>query len=123
MPPTAEPERIRVQHILISFAGAGTDAKRTKEAAEKLANEILARARKGEDFGKLVKEFSDDSGEGIYGMCNTGLTPKSPDEYPRGGMVPAFGNVGFKLEVGGIGLAPFDPKASPYGWHIIKRLK
>ena len=123
MPPTVEPERIRVQHVLISFAGAGTQATRTREAAEKLANETLARARKGEDFGKLVKELSDDADPGIYGMVNNGFSPKAADEYPRGGMVPAFGNVGFKLEVGGIGMAPYDPKTSPYGWHVIKRLK
>jgi len=123
MPPTAEPERIQVQHILISFAGAGTRATRTTQEAEKLGNEVLARAKAGEDFGKLVKELSDDSGEGIYSMCNRGLAPQSRGEYPRDGMVPAFGNVGFKLEVGGIGIAPFDPRTSPYGWHIIKRLK
>src|SRR5918997_5347090 len=32
-----EPERITVQHILISFAGAGTSATRTQEAAATLA--------------------------------------------------------------------------------------
>jgi parvulin-like peptidyl-prolyl isomerase len=38
-------------------------------------------------------------------------------------MVPAFGNVGFALNVGEIGIADFDPQTSPFGWHIIKRLK
>jgi parvulin-like peptidyl-prolyl isomerase len=38
-------------------------------------------------------------------------------------MVQAFGDVGFKLEVGAVGMATFDPKTSKYGWHIIKRLK
>ncbi len=41
--------------------------------------------------------------------------------YPRGTMVPAFGNVGFKLEVGEIGFAEYNEEESPFGWHIIKR--
>jgi parvulin-like peptidyl-prolyl isomerase len=38
-------------------------------------------------------------------------------------MVPAFGNVGFSLAPGEIGMAEYDPRTSPYGWHIIKRLE
>ena len=118
----AEPEHIQVAHVLISFAGAGTEATRSKADAEKLANDVLARAKKGEDFPKLIKELSNDSGDGVYGMANAGVKPNA-GEYPRQGMVAAFGDVGFKLEVGGIGMSNFDPRTSPYGWHIIKRLK
>ena len=119
----SEPDRITLQHILISFAGTRTAATRTKAEAEKLAGDVLSRARKGEDFGALVKQLSDDPGEGVYRLRNAGAAPGAPGEYDRGNMVPAFGNVGFKLAAGEIGMAPFDPKASPYGWHIIKRLK
>ena len=125
-PPAAnrpEPERITVAHILISFAGAGTEARRSKSEAEKLAAEVLGRAKKGEDFDKLMKDLSDDTGGGVYMMSNLGVRPANPDEYPRNKMVPAFGDVGFKLDVGGIGMSTFDPQKSPYGWHIIKRLK
>jgi parvulin-like peptidyl-prolyl isomerase len=38
-------------------------------------------------------------------------------------MVPAFGDVGFALPPGQIGMAEYDPVKSPYGWHIIKRLE
>jgi parvulin-like peptidyl-prolyl isomerase len=38
-------------------------------------------------------------------------------------MVAAFGDVGFQLEVGEVGMAVYDPVKSKYGWHIIKRLK
>jgi len=123
VPGTPEPDRISVQHILISFAGAETEATRSKAEAEKLAQATLDRVRKGEDFGKVMKELSDDPGPGIYGMCNRGKRPASPGEYERDGMVPAFGNVGFTLAVGEIGLAPYDPRSSPFGWHLIKRLK
>jgi hypothetical protein len=38
-------------------------------------------------------------------------------------MVRAFGDIGFSLEVGGVGLAVYDSAMSKYGWHIIKRLE
>lgn len=117
-----EPEHIMVAHVLISFAGTRTKATRTREAAEKLAYEVLARARKGEDFNKLVRDLSDDPGEGVYGMANARVNPAA-GEYGRKDMVAAFGDVGFKLEVGSIGMSVFDAQKSPYGWHIIKRLK
>lgn len=41
----------------------------------------------------------------------------------RSGMVAGFGNVGFRLKVGEIGVAPWHEKDSPYGWHVIKRVK
>lgn len=60
-----------------------------------------------------MKTHSNDGGPGEYPMTKAG----------RAGMVPGFGNVGFRLKVGEIGVAPWDAKASPYGWHIIKRVK
>ena len=117
-----EPEHILVAHVLVAFQGTGTKATRTQGVAEKLATDVLARAKKGEDFHKLIKELSDDSGDGVYGMVNLRVKPNA-GEYPRQGMVAAFGDVGFTLEVGGIGMSSFDPQKSPYGWHIIKRVK
>jgi len=121
-PDRPEPEHILVAHVLIAFQGTGTKATRTQAAAEKLAGEILSRARKGEDFNKLMRDFSDDPGDGAYGLANHKVNPVG-EEYERRKMVPAFGNVGFKLDVGEVGMSRFDPKDSPYGWHIIKRLK
>jgi len=120
-----EPDRITVQHILIGFKGSVPEAKvvRTAAEAEALAFEILERARKGEDFDALVKTYTDDAAPGVYRMANFGVTPdKEKKEYARSGMVRAFGDVGFPLPVGGIGLAVYDPQRSKYGWHIIKRL-
>jgi peptidyl-prolyl cis-trans isomerase SurA len=117
-----EPEHILVAHVLLSFSGTRTKATRNQAAAEKLAYEVLARARKGDDFNKLIKEFSDDEGEGVYGLANHRVNPVG-NEYERRRMVPAFGDVGFKLEVGAIGMSTYDPQKSPYGWHVIKRLK
>lgn len=117
-----EPQHILVAHVLVAFAGTGTKATRNKEAADKLAYQVLARARKGEDFNKLIKEFSDDEGEGVYGMANHKVSPVG-EEYERRKMVPAFGDVGFKLDVGSVGMSVYDAQKSPFGWHIIKRLK
>ena len=39
---------------------ASKSVKRSKDEAKKLASEVLERAKKGEDFVKLAKEFSDD---------------------------------------------------------------
>jgi hypothetical protein len=122
--PATTPEHVQVQHILIGFVGSvsGKPITRTKEEAKVLAYQILERARKGEDFDGLVRTYTDDSPPGVYGMSNIGIAP-GPGEYKRDGMVPAFGNVGFEISVGNIGIADYDPTASPFGWHIIKRLK
>jgi parvulin-like peptidyl-prolyl isomerase len=121
-----EPERVEVQHILVSFQGAIPDEKvtRTEAEAETLAKELLARAKAGEDFDTLVKENTDDQHPGIYRMSNTGITPDAASqEFSRDRMVKAFGDVSFSLNVNEIGMATYDPAASKYGWHIIKRLK
>ena len=121
-----------------TFAPHGTPAKpvdppdprsvpRSGEAVYSLAlsegdvQVTLDRANAGEDFDALVRELTDDSPPGIYRLSNLGVTSAS-GEYPRNRMVAAFGNVGFGLGVGDIGMADFDPRTSPYGWHIIKRL-
>jgi foldase protein PrsA len=121
-----EPDRVEVQHILISFQGAIPDEKvtRTQEEAETLAKELLERARSGEDFDALVKEYTDDQHPGVYRMSNTGIPPDAASqEFSRERMVKAFGDVSFSLKVNEIGMANYDPGASKYGWHIIKRLR
>jgi parvulin-like peptidyl-prolyl isomerase len=123
---TAEPDVIAVQHILIAFAGSvpGKNITRTQEEAESLARELFKRAQGGEDFGKLVEEYTDDSAPGIYKMANFGVeADMNQGIFARDRMVQAFGDVGFPLAVGEIGLAEFDPVKSKYGWHIIKRVE
>ncbi len=123
---TKEPDHVTVQHILIAFQGSIPDSKvtRSKEEAQKLAQELFERAKKGEDFDALVKQFTDDQYPGIYKMSNAGIpADESQQEYSRVRMVKSFGDVSFSLPVGGIGLAVYDPQKSKYGWHIIKRLK
>jgi parvulin-like peptidyl-prolyl isomerase len=56
-------------------------------------------------------------------MANFDAVPDMEHQiFARNRMVPAFGDVGFRLKVGEIDMAEFDPAKSKYGWHIIKRL-
>ena len=129
--PKTPPPHIEVQHVLIGFQGTipGKTITRTKDEAEKLANEVLDRARKGEDFDSLVQKYTDDQFPGTYDLSNNGVTPdKSKGEFGRTGMVKGFSDVAFSLSVGNVGMASYQPDkekdgVSPYGWHIIKRLK
>jgi PPIC-type PPIASE domain len=122
--PDVTPAHIEVQHILVGFAGSvpGKGITRSRDEAKQLAYEILGKARRGEDFDQLVVQYTDDSPPGIYKMANTGVSV-GPGEFQREGMVPAFGNVGFALSPGNIDVAEYDASASPYGWHVIKRLR
>ncbi len=122
--PPKEPEHIRVQHILIGFKGSvpGKTITRTPEEARTLAYSLVDSAKTGVSYDDLVKRHTDDSPPGIYGMSNRGVATAG-SEFARDRMVPAFGNVGFKLAVGEIGVADYDPKTSPYGYHVIKRVE
>ena len=118
-----EPERVVVQHVLVSFTGKvpGKMIQRSEEEARQLASEILARAEGGEDFDALVKEYTDDSYPGLYRMVNRGEVRQGDDEYRREDMAPGFGDVAFALAPDGIGLCEFDAMDSPFGFHVIKR--
>ena len=114
--PEEPDENIEIQHVLISFKGAPRmppSVTRSKEEAKALAEKVYAEAVAGGDFLALVKQYTNDRPPGIYPLTQAG----------RKDMVKGFGDVGFRLKVGEIGVAPWDAAASPYGWHIIKRLK
>jgi parvulin-like peptidyl-prolyl isomerase len=79
------------------------------------AEEILARAKNGEDFAALANEFSEDPGN---------MDPQSKEkkgglyaDTPKGRMVPAFEQAALALEPGHVAdnLVETD-----YGYHIIK---
>jgi len=120
------PSYIVVQHILVGFEGSvpGKGITRSREDAEALANKLYDQAKKGEDFDVIVSEYTDDSPPGIYKMANFGVEADPAQRvFSRAKMVRGFGDVGFELEVGEIGMAEYDPETSQYGWHIIKRIE
>jgi len=121
-----EPEHVTVQHVLIAFKGSipKDEVTRTKEQAETLAEEIFVRAKQGEDFDALVKNYTDDAYPGIYSMSNVNIPPdEDKGEFSRTRMVKGFGDISFGLSKGEVGLAEYDPVGSKYGWHIIKRIE
>lgn len=106
------PKQIGARHVLIQWMGterAADSVVRTRDQAHALAEEVLRRAKGGEDLGRLASEFSDEPGAGGRG----GLLGR----FPRGQMVPAFESAAFQLKVGEIsGIIE-----SPFGYHIIQR--
>ena len=73
------------------------------------AEQILSRAKAGEDFAKLSDEFSQDPGTKGKGGLYEGVT--------MGKMVPAFEQAAVALEPGKIADNLVE---TPYGYHIIK---
>lgn len=102
----ATAEERRASHILIEVPPNADAA--TQAAAQKRADELYARARKGEDFAKLAREYSKDSGSAAKGG-DLGFSP-------RGAFVKEFEDTLFAMKPGEIS----KPVKTQYGFHIIK---
>lgn len=111
----------RAKHILISDTedtaeateaadGTATEAASEEPAksAEEQANELLERAKNGEDFDALIAEYSTDPG-----------SESNPDGYifTDGEMVQEFEDCVKNLQPGEFGICKSD-----YGYHVIERL-
>jgi len=73
-------EQVFLREILISTEGKTPDQ---TAAAEKRAKDLVARARKGEKFGELAKQFSDADTKDNYGELppyKRGMMPKATDD-------------------------------------------
>lgn len=102
-------DQVRARHILIKTvddAGAALDADAIAAAKAKI-EDLLARARAGEDFATLATENTEDPGSVETGGEYT---------FSRGQMVAEFEDTAFGLEVGQIS----DVVETQYGYHIIK---
>src|SRR5438552_3232547 len=98
------PKRVKAQHILFKTQ------EKTAEEIEKIkdkARQVLERAKKGEDFGSLAKQFSEDGSASNGGDLG---------DFGRGQMVPEFEKVAFSLGIGAIS----DLVQTQFGIHIIK---
>ncbi len=100
-----EDKTATVRHILLSTQGKSEEEK--KEIRKKM-EEILAKARAGEDFAKLAQQYSEDPGSkdkgGLY------------ENFARGVMVKPFEEAAFNTPVGEIS----DIIETRYGYHILK---
>ncbi|HPG73701.1 MAG TPA: peptidylprolyl isomerase, partial [Bacteroidales bacterium] len=103
--------RYKVAHIMI-MVPRDASPEQIAEAESRLV-EVLVRIKKGEDFGELAKEFSEDrqtaNNGGNLGWIDVG-----------GKMIRNFEDAVFALDhVGQVS----EPLKTSYGWHIIKVLE
>ena len=107
----------RVKHILVLTTDSNNSPLSDEEVAKKReeAEGLLKRAKDGEDFDKLVEEYSEDPG-----------SKSQPDGYylgmgfilgSQGSMVSEFEEASLALKVGEVS----DIVETTYGFHIIKR--
>lgn len=110
-PKPAAQVRISASHILIAYKGAmraKPTVTRTKAQAKQLAEQLDARAKKGENFAALAKKYSDGPSSIRGGALGS---------FGRGQMVKAFSDAAFALKPGQIS----GVVETPFGFHIIKR--
>ena len=104
--------QIKASHILIAVdvASDATDEEKAEaeEKALKTAKNLIKKLNKGEDFAKLAKKNSDDSGSASKGGD---LDYFNPDD-----MVPEFAEAVRSLKVDEYTI---DPVKTQYGYHII----
>lgn len=96
-----------VRHILLLTQDKTEEE---KEAALEQMQRILIRAKEGEDFAELAKEFTEDPGS----KENGGLY----EDFGRGVMVKPFEEAAFSVPIGEIS----DIVETQYGYHILKVL-
>ncbi len=102
------PDSARAKHILIGFAGAErSQATRSYQEAERLADSILSLIKSGGSFNDLSKQFSNDavaaSNDGDLGW------------FQPGQMTPAFESFCFEKSIGGI-----DVVTTEFGFHVVQ---
>lgn len=105
-------KKVTVKHILLATTDEETmEALPPDKVEEKkrLAEEILNKAKAGEDFEAMVKQYSEDPGSVDQGGEYT---------FGRGEMVSEFEDWSFKAKEGDMGIVQ-----STYGFHIMKFIK
>ncbi|MBT9391902.1 peptidylprolyl isomerase [Hymenobacter sp. NST-14] len=102
---------IKVAHLMIR-ATPGMPAADSVTARKKVDELYNRLTKRGENWEKLVTQFSEDAGS----AANGGELPA----FGTGRMIPSFEEAAFKLQKPG-DLAP--PVQTPYGWHIIRLIE
>jgi peptidyl-prolyl cis-trans isomerase SurA len=101
-----DPGRINASQILIAFP-PGADAS-VKVSSKKLADSIYNRLLKGDDFGKLASQFSNDV---VSAAANGQMMEFGVGEYE-----PVFENAVYTLQKSSIS----KPFLTSHGYHIVK---
>jgi NIMA-interacting peptidyl-prolyl cis-trans isomerase 1 len=108
------PKKITARHILIQWMGctsAAPSVVRTRDQARVVAQDVLRRVKAGEDFPRLVVDFSDEP--------NAGARGGSLGRFGHGAMVKEFEEAAFALKPGEVS----DVVESPFGFYIIQRME
>lgn len=100
-----ESEQVQASHILVLVEPEAEQA--IKDAARQKIDEVLAKARDGEDFAELAQEYSEGPSKDSGGDLGY---------FSRGQMVPEFEDAAFAMEEGEIS----DVVETQFGYHIIK---
>ena len=101
-----EPKRLRVAHVLVRVPPVGgSDA---ENAAKAKVEDIVKRARSGEDFAKLARELSEDKASAVQGGDLGFVGP--------GELVAPFEQAAFALKKG----ETSAPVRTPFGYHAIR---
>jgi parvulin-like peptidyl-prolyl isomerase len=112
-PQFEQPETVHAAHILLMTKDMDTGKDLTdaqKADKHKQLEDILKRARSGENFSNLVAQYSEDPGSKAAG---------GEYVFARGKMVPEFEAAAFSLRTNQIS----DIVTTTYGYHIIKLLE
>jgi peptidyl-prolyl cis-trans isomerase C len=101
------PEQIKVRHILIASLNEAKPEEKAKARA--VAETVLQRLNKGEDFSKLASEVSEDQNSAVKGgeLAPITLGKTNSEEFEKAAFALKTG------EISGI-------VATSYGFHIIK---
>ncbi|MFH1136018.1 MAG: SurA N-terminal domain-containing protein [Pseudomonadota bacterium] len=99
-----EPEQVKARHILFRLDPGASPEDEAKAKAK--AEEVLAKAREGADFGALAQENSEDPTSSAGGDLGW---------FGRDQMVKPFSEAAFALKKGEIS----EPVRSEFGYHII----
>ena len=99
------PESVRASHILIGVKKDASDAEKAQSRAR--IEQVLKRAKAGEDFAVLAREHSQDGSAAQGGDLNY---------FVKGQMVQPFDQVAFALKANEIS----DVVTTEFGYHIIK---
>ena len=100
------PRQARAAHVLVRVPETGGSEAETRARAK--VQDVIRRARAGEDFAKLAREVSEDPGSaGTGGELGW---------VSRGETVPQFEEAVFALPKGGISS---EPVRTPFGYHAV----
>ena len=99
------PKTVEARHILIKVGqdAAGEEAAKAKEKIE----DVLKKAREGQDFAELAKQYSEGPSKDKGGYLGS---------FKREAMVKPFTDKAFSMQAGEVS----DPVRTRFGWHIIK---